>query len=215
MDMLRDIVILLIGFVLLIKGADYFVEGSSSVAKLLKVPSIVVGLTIVAMGTSLPEMSVSVSAALNGSNEIAVSNVAGSNIFNLIVVLGACALIKAVPVDKAILKRDFPFSIIISVILAFMFADFIKPWGAYEGEGVGRNCADNHSRNYPYNGCPPLCEEVHTLRADVHQQPQRKREEAEGAGPCQLFRNGKAGQLRCASGTYMRIAGLRVYRSEA
>lgn len=138
MDMFKDIVILLIGFVLLIKGADYFVEGSSSVAKLLKVPSIVVGLTIVAMGTSLPEMSVSVSAALNGSNEIAVSNVVGSNLFNLIGVLGACALIKTVPVDKSIIKRDFPFSIIISVILALMCADFIKPWAAYGGEGVGR-----------------------------------------------------------------------------
>lgn len=137
MEMLKDLLILLVGFVLLIKGADYFVEGSSSIAKILKVPSIVVGLTIVAMGTSLPELSVSVSAALSGSNEIAISNVTGSNIFNLIVVLGACALIKSVPVDKSIMKRDFPFSIIISVLLAFMFVDFIKPWGAYDGKGAG------------------------------------------------------------------------------
>ena len=80
------IVFLIIGFVLLIKGADFFVEGSSSVAKRLHVPSIIIGLTIVAMGTSLPETAVSVSASITGNNELAVSNVVGSNIFNLMVV---------------------------------------------------------------------------------------------------------------------------------
>lgn len=128
MEMLGNIALLLVGFVLLIKGADFFVEGSSSVAKILKVPSIVVGLTVVAMGTSLPEMSVSVSAAINGSNEIAISNVAGSNLFNLIVVLGVCALFTSVPVDRQVIRRDFPFSILITVVLAFFMADFIKPW---------------------------------------------------------------------------------------
>ena len=77
------LVFLVIGFVLLIKGADFFVEGSSSVAKRLHVPSIIIGLTIVAMGTSLPETAVSVSASITGNNELAVSNVVGSNIFNL------------------------------------------------------------------------------------------------------------------------------------
>ncbi len=137
MEMLKDILILIVGFVLLIKGADYFVEGSSSVAKLLKIPSIVVGLTVVAMGTSLPELSVSFSAALKGSNEIAISNVIGSNIFNLIVVLGACALLTAVPVDNSILKRDFPFSMIITIALAIMFADNFLPWAGNPEEGVG------------------------------------------------------------------------------
>ena len=85
---------LVIGFVLLIKGADFFVEGSSSVAKRLHVPSIIIGLTIVAMGTSLPETAVSVSASLIGNNELAVSNVVGSNIFNLMVVIGVCAVCK-------------------------------------------------------------------------------------------------------------------------
>ena len=75
-------VLLLVGFVLLIKGADFFVEGSSSVAKLLKVPSVIIGLTIVAMGTSAPEAAVSITAGLNGSNAIALGNVVGSNIFN-------------------------------------------------------------------------------------------------------------------------------------
>ena len=77
-----EYLLLLIGFVLLIKGADFFVEGSSSLAKILKVPSVIIGLTIVAMGTSAPEASVSINAALSGSNDIAISNVVGSNIFN-------------------------------------------------------------------------------------------------------------------------------------
>ena len=110
-------VFLLVGFVLLIKGADFFVDGTSSIARLLKVPSIVVGLTIVAMGTSAPEFAVSVSAALKGSNDIVLSNVLGSNLFNLLVVAGACAVIKYLPVSKDIKKRDFPFSILAGVLL--------------------------------------------------------------------------------------------------
>ncbi len=137
MEMLGNIAILIAGFILLIKGADFFVEGSASIAKLLKVPSIVVGLTIVAMGTSLPEMSVSVSAAINGSNEIAISNVVGSNIFNLIVVLGVCALFNSVPVDKQILRRDYPFLIFITAVLVFFMADIIKPWADVEEGSAG------------------------------------------------------------------------------
>ena len=83
--------LLAVGFIFLVKGADYFVEGSSNIAKLLKVPSIIIGLTIVAMGTSLPEASVSINAAISGANELAVSNVIGSNIFNLLVVAGLSA----------------------------------------------------------------------------------------------------------------------------
>ena len=92
MNLLKATLILIIGFVLLIKGADYFVEGSSSVAKRLRVPSLIIGMTIVAMGTSLPECAVSVAASLTGNNSLAVSNVVGSNIFNLMVVCGVCAL---------------------------------------------------------------------------------------------------------------------------
>ena len=77
MEMLKSIVLLLVGFILLIKGADFFVEGSSSVAKSLRIPSMIVGLTIVAMGTSLPELAVSVTASLAGNNALAVSNVIG------------------------------------------------------------------------------------------------------------------------------------------
>ena len=82
-EILIALLLLVVGFVLLIKGADFFVDGSSSVAKRLKVPSMIIGLTIVAMGTSLPECAVSVTASLSNNNALAVSNVVGSNIFNL------------------------------------------------------------------------------------------------------------------------------------
>ena len=105
MEILKSAVILVIGFVLLIKGADYFVEGSSSVAKKFKVPSLIIGMTIVAMGTSLPELAVSVTAAMAGNNTLAVSNVAGSNIFNLMVVCGACALFAPLAIEKNTLMK--------------------------------------------------------------------------------------------------------------
>ncbi|RGZ90681.1 calcium/sodium antiporter [Eubacterium sp. AM46-8] len=114
------VVFLIIGFVLLIKGADFFVEGSSSVAKRLHVPSIIIGLTIVAMGTSLPETAVSVSASITGNNELAVSNVVGSNIFNLMVVIGVCAMIATVNVAKETIKRDIPFSLICAGLLLLL-----------------------------------------------------------------------------------------------
>ena len=105
------IILLVIGFVFLIKGADFFVDGSSGVAKKLRIPSIMIGLTIVAMGTSLPEAAVSISASLQGSNEIAISNVVGSNIFNLMVVVGFCATMAPVMVSKEMIVRDIPISI--------------------------------------------------------------------------------------------------------
>lgn len=108
---------LVVGFVLLIKGADFFVDGSSSVAKIFKVPTVIIGLTIVAMGTSAPETSVSISAALQGANEIAVSNVVGSNFFNLLVVVGICALLQPINITKSLVKRDYPYSIFATVLL--------------------------------------------------------------------------------------------------
>ena len=119
-----DYLLLILGFILLIKGADYFVDGSSSVAKLLKVPSIIIGLTVVAFGTSMPELSVSVTAAIKGNNDLAVSNVLGSNIFNLLVVLGCCALVNPVRAKWSLLKKEFPFSIFIAVILLLLNSDF-------------------------------------------------------------------------------------------
>ena len=120
MEMLKAIGILLVGFVLLIKGADFFVEGSSTVAKKLRIPSIIVGLTIVAMGTSLPELAVSATASLAGNNAIAISNVVGSNMFNLIVVCGACALFTPLAIQKDVLKKDFPLAIGCGVLLLVM-----------------------------------------------------------------------------------------------
>ena len=114
------VLLLIAGFVGLIKGADFFVDGSAALARNLKVPSLIIGLTIVAMGPSAPELAVSTSAAIAGSNEIALSNVVGSNIFNLLMVLGACALFHNVPVDKIVLKRDFPISIGVTVLIFFV-----------------------------------------------------------------------------------------------
>ncbi|MDE7063380.1 MAG: calcium/sodium antiporter, partial [Lachnospiraceae bacterium] len=108
---------LIVGFVLLVKGADFFVEGSSSVARRLRVPSLIIGLTIVSMGTSLPEAAVSIAASVTGNNAMAVSNVVGSNIFNLMVVCGACALFAPLAVKADTLKKEFPFSILITVLL--------------------------------------------------------------------------------------------------
>ena len=112
-----EYVLLLVGFFLLIKGADWFVDGSSSLAKFLRVPSAIIGLTIVAFGTSAPELSVSVTAGLSGQNEIAISNVLGSNLFNLLVVTGVCAIIAAVPVNRNIIRRELPLSIVAAVML--------------------------------------------------------------------------------------------------
>lgn len=109
--------LLLIGFLLLIKGADFFVDGCSSVAKILRIPAIIIGLTVVAFGTSMPEASVSITAAMQGKNDLAISNVIGSNIFNLVVVLGACAVVRPIQAKWSVLKKEFPFSIIITVVL--------------------------------------------------------------------------------------------------
>ena len=118
-----EYVLLVVGFVLLIKGADFFVEGSSSVAKQLHVPSMIIGMTIVAMGTSLPECAVSVTASLTGNNSLAVSNVVGSNIFNGLVVVGVCAFLSAFKTNRDILKRDMPLNILVTFILCLMFLD--------------------------------------------------------------------------------------------
>lgn len=109
-------VLLLIGFVLLVKGADVFVDGSSAIAKYFRIPSFIIGLTIVAFGTSAPEAAVSITAAVTGQNGIAVGNVIGSNIFNLLVVLGACALFKPCPVQTSIVKNEYPLSIIAAAL---------------------------------------------------------------------------------------------------
>ncbi len=111
---------LVVGFALLVWGADKFVEGSSSLARKLGVSPLLIGLTIVAFGTSAPELAVSLTAALKGANEIAVGNVLGSNIFNLLMVAGLSAAVCPLAVNKTLLKRDWPISIGISVMLFVM-----------------------------------------------------------------------------------------------
>lgn len=106
--MLLTVILLIIGFVLLVKGSDIFVDGSSSVARLLGIPAVIVGLTIVSMGTSAPEAAVSITAGIKGSNEIALANLVGSNIFNMLMVAGISAVITPFAVDKIVIRRDFP-----------------------------------------------------------------------------------------------------------
>ena len=109
--------ILIIGFALLIKGADVFVEGASSIAKKFNVPSMIIGLTIVAMGTSAPEAAVSVTSSLAGQNDMSVANVVGSNFFNVLVVLGVSSIIAKLPVQEETIKKDTPFLILVSILL--------------------------------------------------------------------------------------------------
>ena len=114
-------IFLIIGFILLIKGADFFVEGAASIARKFNVPSMIIGLTIVAMGTSAPEAAVSVTSSLAGQNDISVANVVGSNFFNILVVIGISSIITRLPVQKNTIKKDTPL-LIISCILLLLFS---------------------------------------------------------------------------------------------
>ena len=117
-----QVVLLLVGFVFLIKGSDFFVDGASSIASILKVPTIIVGLTIVAFGTSAPEAAVSITSSLTGSNAMAVSNVIGSNLFNMLVVIGVAALLSNLLMEKNVLEKDLPFLVGITILFAaFIF----------------------------------------------------------------------------------------------
>ena len=118
-----EYLLLLVGFLLLIKGADWFVDGASSIATSLKVPSIVIGLTLVSLGTSAPEAAVSITAGLSGNSDIALGNVIGSNIFNLLAVIGVSAMFRHISSPEPILKRDLPINIGITALLMFFMAD--------------------------------------------------------------------------------------------
>lgn len=119
---MMSFVYLIVGFVLLVVGADKFVTGASAAARKLGVPALIVGLTVVAFGTSAPELAVSVTAAMSGANEIAVGNVVGSNIFNLLVVAGLSAVLCPLALDRDILRRDWPLSMAAAAILTAMVA---------------------------------------------------------------------------------------------
>lgn len=142
MMILLNVVILVAGFAALIKGADWFVDGAAGLAKNLRVPGLIIGLTVVAMGTSAPELAVSTSAAIHGANEIAISNVVGSNLFNTLIVLGVCAVIHAVPVDRNVLKRDFPVMLAVTFLLLLgssftvLFKDYLTDYAMTANVGL-------------------------------------------------------------------------------
>lgn len=117
MDMLIQIVLLVVGFVMLVKGADWFVEGVAGIAEKFGIPQLVIGLTIVAMGTSAPEAAVSITSAMKGSAGITIGNVVGSNILNVLVILGLTAVITRVAVQKSTVRYEIPFMLIITLVL--------------------------------------------------------------------------------------------------
>lgn len=120
-------ILLIIGFFFLIKGADLFVDGAASIARKFNIPSMIIGLTIVAMGTSAPEAAVSITSSLSGQNDMSVANVVGSNFFNILVVLGVSSLISKLPVQKNTIKKDTPFLLIVSgLLLVFVINKYIS-----------------------------------------------------------------------------------------
>ena len=120
MNIILQLALLTVGFVMLVKGSDWFVDGAASIAAKFRIPQIIIGLTIVAMGTSAPEAAVSITAASAGSADITVGNIVGSNILNVLVILGLSAAIIAVPIGKSTQKIDAPFMIAISAIFLLL-----------------------------------------------------------------------------------------------
>ena len=115
--MIQQIIILLVGFIFLVKGADWFVEGAASIARKMGIPQLIIGLTIVAMGTSMPEAAVSITAAMQQNAGITIGNVVGSNILNIFIILGITALITNVKIQKSTIRYEIPFMIFITIIL--------------------------------------------------------------------------------------------------
>lgn len=120
MEILLHIVLLVLGFLMLVKGADWFVDGSSGIAARFGIPQLVIGLTIVAMGTSAPEAAVSITAALKGNADITVGNIIGSNILNVLIILGLSAVITPLAVAKSTIKVEIPFMIAVTLMLLGM-----------------------------------------------------------------------------------------------
>lgn len=116
-------ILLIIGFALLIKGADLFVNGSSNIAKLLRVPTILIGLTIVAFGTSSPEATISIIAALKGNADVALGNAVGSNILNITLILGVTAFLYPLRVESETIRKEIPFALLASVALLILMSD--------------------------------------------------------------------------------------------
>jgi len=134
MDTAIDIIKLIIGFVMLIKGADIFVDASVAIARRLKIPSVIIGLTIVSMGTSAPEVVIGIVASAGGSSDLAVGNVIGSNIFNLLFIVGLCAMIKPVAASFKEVARDYWVSVggaVALLVLMFLLGDMVPRFVAF------------------------------------------------------------------------------------
>lgn len=138
MNMIISLLLLAVGFVFLVKGADWFVGGASSIAARLGIPQLVIGLTIVAMGTSAPEAAVSITAALKGSADITIGNVVGSNIMNVLVILGLASSLTTISVATSTIFREIPFMIAVTALLLILgldgtvtLMDGVILWGAF------------------------------------------------------------------------------------
>lgn len=114
-----DYILLLVSFVILIKGADIFIDGSSKVAKIFKIPELIIGIIIVGFGTSAPELAVNIAAVMKGSNELAVGNIVGSNMFNILFIIGVVAIFNPMTIDDKLATFDFPFAVLSAVLLPF------------------------------------------------------------------------------------------------
>ena len=125
MPIFLNVLFLIVGMVLLIKGADFFVSGASEVAKRLKVPALFIGLTIVSLGTSLPELSVSITSAICGCIDMSVGNIVGSNLFNMLLILGIVAIFNPIQIKPSVKKIDLPFLLAVTGILMIFSFDTI------------------------------------------------------------------------------------------
>ena len=131
-----DILLLIIGLGLILAGANFLTDGSAALAQRFRVPEFIIGLTVVAVGTSTPELVVSVLSAIAGKSDVAIGNVVGSNIFNVFVILGVCALIRPLPLTAGNIRRDIPFGVLVSLLLLALAQDSLLCKGA--ADRIGR-----------------------------------------------------------------------------
>ena len=131
-----DILLLIVGLGLILAGANFLTDGSAALAQRFRVPEFIIGLTVVAVGTSTPELVVSVLSSIGGQSDVAIGNVVGSNIFNVFVILGVCALIRPVPLTAGNIRRDIPFGVLVSLLLLALAQDSLLCKGA--ADRIGR-----------------------------------------------------------------------------
>ena len=132
-----DILLLIVGLGLILAGANFLTDGSAAVAQRLRVPEFIIGLTIVAVGTSTPELVVSVLSAIAGKSDVAIGNIVGSNIFNVFVILGVCALIRPLPLTRSTIRRDIPIGMVVSLLLFVLASDALLHLGPTDRLGRG------------------------------------------------------------------------------